>query len=258
MFKKLITKFIGVFVSREFAFIFALLGTCTQIFHNYYLAKSISSFEGFALIFQALILSTFISTSLLYFVAITDPEDDVKDYKRNLKAVNLFTFIEITINLYYYTRHLIIISEESRIFDFLFAIIISIIIPLTIKLYAGSIKAKAWMKELSENEKVEIQQINIDIPEVEKIIESKLEKIESDLNDGLDEKLLNSVESYLILSDNNSKFKDIIKKEIMGELKQDITSLDEERIKELFDTKFEKFRTNLEKSLNELQQNRKI
>ena len=145
-FKHLIKRFVAVFASREFAFIYCVLGTIGQIAHCYYLVNSVSSFDGGIRTAQAIILSTFISSSLLYFVAIADREDP--DYKRVMRAVNMFMIIEITINVYYYGKHLLLGGGEIRIFDFVFATIISAILPITIKLYANSIMAKKWLQEI--------------------------------------------------------------------------------------------------------------
>lgn len=132
--------------SREFAFIYAVLGTVGQIAHTYFLTSSLSSFNGGFKITQAILLSAFISTSLLYYTCVSD-NADTEESKRNRKAVNIFAIIEITINLYYYTRHLIIDAKHIQIFDFLFAAVISVLIPLTIKLYATHIRAKEWVAE---------------------------------------------------------------------------------------------------------------
>lgn len=143
-FRKFIRFFTTIIASREFALVYCLLGTFTQITHTYYLSAEISSYSGWFKVFQASLLSTFISASLLYFVSIADDTAPEKEYKRNLLAINLFTFIEILINLYYYTRHLLIDSEEMRIFDFMFGSVISMLIPYTIKLYSNTIRAKEW------------------------------------------------------------------------------------------------------------------
>ena len=89
-------------------------------------------------------LSFFISSSLLYFVVIAD-NGESKESKRIRLSVNLFMIIEILINFYYYARHLIIDAEKVQIFDFIFATLVSCLIPVTIKLYASlnSIKASA-------------------------------------------------------------------------------------------------------------------
>lgn len=113
-FKKLIRFLVTIIASREFAFVYCLIGTIGQISHTYYLTNSISSFDGWFKTFQAILLSAFISGSLLYFVSISDDEK-TKESKRVRRGINIFTFIEIMINLYYYSRHLIIDAEVMLI-----------------------------------------------------------------------------------------------------------------------------------------------
>jgi uncharacterized protein YnzC (UPF0291/DUF896 family) len=150
---------VSIIASREFALIYCLLGTFTQIAHTYFLAESISSFVGFFKVFQATLLSTFISSSLLYFVSIADNNETRES--RNIRiAVNVFMYIEILINLYYYTRHLIIDAPEMRVFDFIFASVISTLIPVTIKLYASHIRAKEWFDDMMREENdAEVKQV---------------------------------------------------------------------------------------------------
>lgn len=157
-FKKLIRFAVTIFASREFAFIYCLIGTLSQLAHTYYLTESISSLEGTWKIVQAMLMSFFISSSLLYFVAIADGED-TKESKRINLAVNLFMIIEIAINFYYYSRHLLIDSAQIQIFDFIFAVVVSCLIPVTIKLYANTIKAKEWMEDMT---KAKEEMINFD------------------------------------------------------------------------------------------------
>ena len=152
-FKLFVKKFVTTFSSREFAFLYALLGTIGQIFHTYYLIYSVSSFDGWLRTLQAIMLSIFISSALMYFVSIADKDDDdPKEFKRIMRAVNLFMYIEILINLYYYCNHLIIKSPEMRIFDFVFGSMVSALIPISIKLFANSIKAKQWLREIEDKE----------------------------------------------------------------------------------------------------------
>lgn len=143
-FRKFVRFFTSIIASREFAMIYCVIGTLTQVTHTYYLAATVSSYTGLFQIFQALLLSVFISASLLYFVSIADSDAPEEERKRVNRAILLFTIIEMGINLYYYTRHLIIDAPEMRIFDFLFGAAISMLIPYTIKLYSNTIKAKEW------------------------------------------------------------------------------------------------------------------
>lgn len=157
-FKALIRFIVTVFASREFGFIYCLLGTVGQVSHTYFLTESISSFSGGFKIFQAVLISGFISSSLLYFVAIADNVEN-KENRKIHWAINIFCFIEVLINFYYYSRHLIIDSKEVQIFDFIFAVLVSCLIPITIKLYGGLIKAREWMNDISNN-KVEEKQLD--------------------------------------------------------------------------------------------------
>lgn len=151
-FKTIVKKTVAVFASREFAFLYCLLGTFGQISHCYYLIESISSFEGWFRTLQAVLLSAFISSSLMYFVSIADNDNpNIKERKRIMRAVNMFMYIEILMNLYYYANHLLILNEETRIFDFIFGSLVSMLIPVTIKLYANSIKAKEWIAEFEKH-----------------------------------------------------------------------------------------------------------
>ena len=147
---------VSIFASREFAFVYCIIGTLSQTAHTYYLIESISSLTGILKILQAAGLSIFISSSLLFFTAIADNDEDSPDYRRIHLGVNLFMLIEIIINTYYYAAHLIIQLDTISLPDwinFIFALLVSCLIPITIKLYAGIIKAKEWLELLQEKEK---------------------------------------------------------------------------------------------------------
>lgn len=175
-FKKFIKSFVSIFASREFAFVYCLIGTFGQITHCYFLLYSVSSFDGWFRSLQAVVLSIFISSSLLYFVSIADKDDEEQEYKRITRAINMFMVIEIAINLYYYAQHLLIQSPQLRVFDFVFAVVISCLLPITIKLYANSIKAKEWLKELEEqDEPVETKELAIVDEDYNKKITEKIE-----------------------------------------------------------------------------------
>ena len=169
-FKNLIRFIVSIFASREFAFVYCIIGTLAQTAHTYYLIESVSSLEGWGKIFQAIGLSIFISSSLLFFTAIADNDETNKDYKRIHLAVNLFMVIEILINLYYYASHLIIKTDSIEIFDFIFAILVSCLIPVTIKLYAGIIQAKEWFESFKENNDDNVQDSNVQDINVQKTI----------------------------------------------------------------------------------------
>lgn len=197
-FKKVIRFAVSIFASREFAFIYCLVGTVAQVTHTYFLTEAISSLSGNFKIAQAILISAFISSSLLYFVAIADDVKDektgkrTKESKRIFLAINIFMIIEILINFYYYSRHLIIDSPQLQIFDFIFAVMVSCLIPVTIKLYANSIRAKEWLEEFSE------EKTDKDIFQEDNEYVHRLDAIEHDFDEFKDniEKFGNS-ENYL-------------------------------------------------------------
>jgi hypothetical protein len=153
-FKAFIRFVVSIVTSREFAFLYCLAGTVAQISHTYFLVESISSLAGTWRAVQATLLSIFISSSLLYFVSIADDEDTEASRKVH-RTVTMFTVIEVLINVYYYTRHILIdplvLNKDPNLvgyFDLAFAIMMSVMIPITIKLYASSIRAKEWIEDI--------------------------------------------------------------------------------------------------------------
>ena len=238
-FKKFIKFSVSLFACREFGFIFCLIGTIGQVAHTYFLTSSISSLDGNWKTAQAVMLSIFISASLLYFVSIADDKES-KDSKRIRLAVNIFMVIEILINVYYYSRHLIIDPVEIQIFDFIFAILISCLIPITIKLYAGLINAKDWLLEFEEIESPkELIQNGITKEEVEQIITSMLDVTSRDLDRSMIEdfiqqldELKNTEKSNNIDDENlNKKMEEFIDLKI-DDIKDKFTN----GIKETFET----------------------
>jgi heme/copper-type cytochrome/quinol oxidase subunit 4 len=183
-FKKLIRFSVTIFASREFAFIYCLVGTGSQVAHTYFLTEAISSFDGGFRVFQATMVSFFISSSLLYFVAVAD-NDGSKESRRNHLAVNIFMVIEILINFYYYSRHLLIDAEKWQIFDFIFAVLVSCLLPVTIKLYANTIRAKQWIEEMSNpviTENTNNQIVN------EEYFNEMIDKIKAEFGEEIDTK----------------------------------------------------------------------
>ena len=168
--KKFIRFLVTNFASREFAFIYCIIGTLAQTSHTYYLIESISSLSGWGKQLQAIGLSVFISSSLLFFTAIADAESESKEHKRIHFAVNLFMVIEILINSYYYVSHLLI--KDSRVFDSIFALLVSCLIPVTIKLYAGVIQVRKWVDE------------SVDVNETTPKLETTIVPIETSTSDG--------------------------------------------------------------------------
>ena len=190
-FKNLIRLIVSIFASREFAFVYCIIGTLSQTAHTYYLIESISSLTGWSKFLQAAGLSIFISSSLLFFTAIADNDEDSPDYRRIHLGVNLFMVIEIIINCYYYASHLLIKTSEPNWVDFIFAILVSCLIPVTIKLYAGIIKAKEWLEILTNKE----EQNQKEQPEPSIIPES--EKIQDEDEDEPEEPLYEQMEEFL-------------------------------------------------------------
>lgn len=180
-FRKFVRFFTSIIASREFAMVYCVIGTLTQVTHTYYLAATVSSYTGLFQIFQALLLSVFISASLLYFVSIADSNAPEEERKRVNRAILLFTIMEMGINLYYYTRHLIIDAPEMRIFDFLFGAAISMLIPYTIKLYSNTIKAKEWFDaEFAETTAIE-EQSNLTDERLDTILDEFKAKVMSEI-----------------------------------------------------------------------------
>ena len=199
--KKFIRFLVTNFASREFAFIYCIIGTLAQTSHTYYLIESISSLSGWGKQLQAIGLSVFISSSLLFFTAIADAESESKEHKRIHFAVNLFMVIEILINSYYYVSHLLI--KDSRVFDSIFALLVSCLIPVTIKLYAGVIQVRKWaIDEESKTQRIEgndeVQQttiVPIESNVSDGIIEDDSRELVESLNDALDKVLEEPTES---------------------------------------------------------------
>lgn len=179
--KKFIRFLVTNFASREFAFIYCIIGTLAQTSHTYYLIESISSLSGWGKQLQAIGLSVFISSSLLFFTAIADVESESKEHKRIHFAVNLFMVIEILINSYYYVSHLLI--KDSRVFDSIFALLVSCLIPVTIKLYAGVIQVRKWAVE--EPQAPGRDQESVDVGETTPKLETTIVPIETSTSDGV-------------------------------------------------------------------------
>ena len=97
-FKSIIQFLVSIIASREFAFIYCVFGTIAQTAHTYYLLDGISSLNGWWKITQSVLLSFFISSSLLYFTAISDTNDKSIAGKRVLNAVTLFMWLEMELN----------------------------------------------------------------------------------------------------------------------------------------------------------------
>lgn len=232
-FKKIIRFLVVLLSSREFAFVYCLMGVFAQVAHTYFLTSGISSFHGSFKVLQATLLSAFISSSLLYYVLIVDNTDS-KENKQNKLAINILAFIEILINLYYYTRHLIINSPEVQIFDFIFAVLVSSFIPIMIKLYGGHIRAKEWFDEIMKEE-IPSNEVHVkeNIPEVnsEKIdllINEKVDELNLQLTEYID---LNKVELLNI----NDKLIGKLIEEKQTELKNNALNNIDQEVTKIFD-----------------------
>lgn len=184
-FKSIIQFSVSIIASREFAFIYCVLGTIAQTAHTYYLLDGISSLTGIWKIIQSLLLSFFISSSLLYFTAISDNNDKTPSGKRVLNAVMLFMWLEIVINLYYYSKHIIIDTNNydlNNLFQLAFGVLIAVIIPVTIKLYSSQIRAKEWLDLdfVNPNKTENNQQFELEITNLKNemnFVTDKLEKL---------------------------------------------------------------------------------
>lgn len=231
-FKTGIRFVVSIFASREFGFVYCLIGTLAQIAHTYFLVTNISSLTGGWKTSQAMAISVFISSSLLFFTAIAS-NDDSKDSRRIHLAVNLFMVIEILINFYYYSRHLLLDNANVQIYDFVFGVLVACLIPVTIKLYAGLIQAKEWLEEFSgkSNESVpekELQSLiektvseqlsHIVLPEQEYVSDEHIREIAKQLftnvQDEIDERVAKSFQqnSEIFLRQFENKLRYIIDK----------------------------------------------
>lgn len=231
-FKTGIRFVVSIFASREFGFVYCLIGTLAQIAHTYFLVTNISSLTGGWKTAQAMAISVFISSSLLFFTAIAS-NDDSKDSRRIHFAVNLFMVIEILINFYYYSRHLLLDNANVQIYDFVFGVLVACLIPVTIKLYAGLIQAKEWLEEFSgkSNESVpekELQSLiektvseqlsHIVLPEQEYVSDEHIREIAKQLftnvQDEIDERVAKSFQqnSEIFLRQFENKLRYIIDK----------------------------------------------
>ena len=231
-FKTGIRFVVSIFASREFGFVYCLIGTLAQIAHTYFQVTNISSLTGGWKTAQAMAISVFISSSLLFFTAIAS-NDDSKDSRRIHLAVNLFMVIEILINFYYYSRHLLLDNANVQIYDFVFGVLVACLIPVTIKLYAGLIQAKEWLEEFSgkSNESVpekELQSLiektvseqlsHIVLPEQEYVSDEHIREIAKQLftnvQDEIDERVAKSFQqnSEIFLRQFENKLRYIIDK----------------------------------------------
>lgn len=216
-FKKIVQNTIIIFTSREFAFIYCVFGAIAQVAHTYYLTEHISSLTGYSKVAQATVLSIFISTSLLYFTSISTDEE-TKSAKKIRYAVTLFMVIEILINSYYYSRYLLLEKHNNgegiivlnNWFDFIFAVLISCMIPVTLKLYSSHIRAKEWLDDAEKTNTNDVTVTQIDDKLIGKVdnIQKQLDENDELFNtkiENFNEKLDNKINEFKNDIDNNIK-----------------------------------------------------
>lgn len=165
--------------SRQAAFIFALVGVIVQAFHTYYITNELSSLSGFWRILQALLMAGFISCALLYFT-LKSSDEDTKAARRYRKTVWWFAIIETFINLYYWGNHLLIQPWPNPDYgSFIIAVPFSILIPFTLKVYAGEVRTDDYS---------DVEDTTSDLEELRKLKETmqsqKVDDTISDMDDG--------------------------------------------------------------------------
>ena len=178
-------------------------------------------------------------------------------------------------NMYYYCQHLIIKAETMRVFDFIFGTIISCLIPVTIKLYSNSIKAKQWINEIESRQSNDSENTNqpnssqepglskSDVEEIvnvtfkEKIKEVEIpinkEQVQKTIDEVLDERLKQrtaedgySVDDLLF----ESKLKSIVEEKVNEALKQNPDVKTKELLKNLVIEQFEKIQKSNEEYID--------
>jgi hypothetical protein len=237
-FKQTIRFIVSIIISREFAVIYCILGTVAQVSHTYFLIESISSLAGTWRAVQATFISIFISSSLLYFVAIADDsdksDDGIKEYKRVNFAITLFTFIEIIINIYYYTRHLLIDQEQYQILDFVFAILVSCLIPITIKLYSSHIRAKDWILDIEHDKNA--------------FVDSSIEKTSENHNEDnlTEEAILELIKPFIKTFESELE---IVKKQV-SESSNEFETTDENKLNELIASKLDEVKKDIDTQIS--------
>lgn len=261
-FKEVVRFLVSVIASREFAFIYCVFGTIAQTAHTYYLINGISSLSGWWGITQSVLLSFFISSSLLYFTAISDSNDRSLSGQRVLKAVTLFMWLEIIINLYYYSKHIVIETnnyDTANLFQLAFGAMIAVIIPVTIKLYSSQIRAKEWLTDTDEK-KTSTEQLK-QITE----IEEKLVTIQKDIDSKIEEKI-NSLPEPTIVEQpaiDVEEIKATLKEEILSSIPQQNSSIEEHletvnhRIEEMFNKQSDLFLKQFQNKLKMAQNSNK-
>ena len=234
-FKSIIQFLVSIIASREFAFIYCVFGTIAQTAHTYYLLDGISSLNGAWKITQSILLSFFISSSLLYFTAISDSNDKSPSGKRVLNAVTLFMWLEIVINLYYYSKHIVIDTnnfDTNNLFQLAFGVLIACIIPITIKLYSSQIRAKEWL-ELDEKPKEISSEIQTEIFDNINLLAERNNQLDTNLNDlrsefGLISSKLDDLKSEPIESEFGTNPKEYINNIVKESISENMGNINKE------------------------------
>lgn len=218
---KKVVEFAQTFSSTGAAFILATLGVITQTFHNGFLAFELSSFDDFWLrLSQAILAAFFVSGALLYFT-VRAANGGGKTVKQLVWG---FFAFEVFCNIYYWANKYIIIpwgTEDVVWSSMIIAIPFSIMIPFSIKAYAGELHFTSDDEE-DEYEEIEVpiggvtdEQLNEVVGLVKKDLESQNDKIEeyrdyvvgemSDFNDRVNKAEKNVLKS---LENSDSAIKD--------------------------------------------------
>ncbi len=172
---KKVVDFAKTFSSTGAAFILATLGVITQTFHNGFLAFELSSFDDFWLrLFQAILCAFFVSGALLYFTVRSANDGDNKTITQLVWG---FFAFEVFCNIYYWANKYIILpwgTDDVVWSSMIIAIPFSIIIPFTIKAYAGELKFTSDDTD-DEYEEIEVPN-NIDIDTVMERVNMEVSK----------------------------------------------------------------------------------
>lgn len=126
-----------------------------QSFHYYHFFQSFELFNGIGNYIYSIFLTVVLSLPLLIFTAklgsvslkfgntSSIEREEIKDKYR--EGVNLYTYVDIVVNIYtWYTKLNVFFGFEWKYFPkYLVATLIAIILPLTLKKFAGELKLKA-------------------------------------------------------------------------------------------------------------------
>lgn len=186
-----VVEFAEKFSSTGSAFILATLGIITQTFHNGFLFFELSSFENFWLnLIQTTIGAFGLSGALLYFT--------IRGANGGSKVVqNLvwaFFAFEIYANLYYWSNKYIISvwgTDNVNYASMIIAVPFAIMIPFTIKAYAGELSFDGFFDEEENEDQLLTEQLektkesikNEIIDDLSQTTNSNVNEIKEDLED---------------------------------------------------------------------------